>query len=66
MNRKRNIVPEEDSSLFQSFTSIVQSSGMGKSRLVDEVSKRIFTLPFNLRNPEDSSGKGFDTMVIES
>ncbi|CAE6474493.1 unnamed protein product [Rhizoctonia solani] len=29
--------------------SIIQSSGMGKSRLVDETSKLIFTIPINLR-----------------
>ncbi|KAH9063738.1 hypothetical protein EDB83DRAFT_801916 [Lactarius deliciosus] len=38
------------------YCSIVQSSGMGKSRLLDEFSKRHFLIPINLR-PKD--GKGF-------
>ena len=29
--------------------SIIQSSGTGKSRTVDELAKRLFTFPFNLR-----------------
>jgi hypothetical protein len=35
------------------FCSIVQSSGMGKSRLLDEFSKNHFLIPINLR-PENS------------
>lgn len=35
--------------------SIIQSSGTGKSRLVDEVAKTVFTFPFNVRNPEEVS-----------
>ncbi|KAH8988894.1 hypothetical protein EDB92DRAFT_2068305 [Lactarius akahatsu] len=34
------------------FCSIVQSSGMGKSRLVDEFSKTHFLIPINLRRAE--------------
>ncbi|KAH9019831.1 hypothetical protein EDB85DRAFT_1896484 [Lactarius pseudohatsudake] len=34
------------------FCSIVQSSGMGKSRLVDEFSKTNFLIPINLRRAE--------------
>jgi hypothetical protein len=33
------------------FCSIVQSSGMGKSRLLDELSKEYFLIPINLREP---------------
>jgi hypothetical protein len=29
--------------------SIIQSSGTGKSRAVDELAKKLFTLPFNFR-----------------
>ena len=29
--------------------SIIQSSGTGKSRTVDELAKRLFSFPFNLR-----------------
>jgi hypothetical protein len=42
---------------FQSFTSVIQSSGMGKSRVVDEVAKRIFTIPLNLREENDKTGE---------
>ncbi|KAI0253034.1 hypothetical protein BJV78DRAFT_235120 [Lactifluus subvellereus] len=38
-----------------SFCSIIQSSGMGKSRLVDEFSKNHFLIPINLRE-EGSQG----------
>ena len=34
------------------YCSIVQSSGMGKSRLLDEFSKEHFLIPINLR-PDD-------------
>jgi hypothetical protein len=36
------------------YCSIMQSSGMGKSRLVDEFSKKFFLIPINLRSPENS------------
>jgi hypothetical protein len=36
--------------LYANFVSIIQSSGMGKSRLVDETAKLIFTIPFCLRS----------------
>ena len=34
-----------------------QSSGTGKSRLVDEQGKLVFTLPFNIRPQTDSEGQ---------
>jgi hypothetical protein len=37
------------------YCSIIQSSGMGKSRLLDEFSKKHFLVPINLR-PKDSGG----------
>jgi hypothetical protein len=37
------------------YTSIVQSSGMGKSRAIDELAKHYFVIPINLRHP-DSTG----------
>ena len=40
-------------------TSIVQSSGSGKSRLVDEVAKSIFTIPFNIRARQDDASESF-------
>ncbi|EGO24869.1 hypothetical protein SERLADRAFT_415804 [Serpula lacrymans var. lacrymans S7.9] len=36
-------------STYSGFASIVQSSGTGKSRMVHEQAKLVFTLPFNLR-----------------
>jgi hypothetical protein len=43
MNRTRWKKPN------MNFVPIVQSSGMGKSKTVDELAKFVFTLPFNLR-----------------
>lgn len=37
---------------YTSFCSIVQSSGMGKSRLLDELSKTHFLIPVNLHETE--------------
>ncbi|KAF9447720.1 hypothetical protein P691DRAFT_94564 [Macrolepiota fuliginosa MF-IS2] len=47
--------------------SIIQSSGSGKSRLVDEVSKSIFTLPLNIRDPKETASGAYpnpDTEVV--
>jgi hypothetical protein len=41
--------------------SLIQSSGMGKSRLMDSVAKLKFCFPFNMREPNDrgkASGLG--------
>ena len=43
---------EEGPKPYGHFCSIVQSSGMGKSRLLDEFSKEYFLIPINLRVPE--------------
>ena len=43
MNERR------DEKLYANFVPIIQSSGMGKSRLVDETAKLIFTIPFCFR-----------------
>ena len=37
--------------------SIMQSSGSGKSRLIDEIAKHIFTIPINLRSLADATRK---------
>jgi hypothetical protein len=37
------------------YAAIVQSSGMGKSRMIDELSKKHLVIPVNLR-PEGDSG----------
>ena len=47
MNEKRG------NKLYANFVPIVQSSGMGKSRLVDETAKLIFTVPFCFRSELD-------------
>jgi hypothetical protein len=39
--------------------SIIQSSGSGKSRLVDEVARHIFTIPFNLRPKSETQRETF-------
>ena len=36
---------------------LIQSSGYGKSRLVDELAKLVFTIPLNIRNPEEHKGE---------
>ena len=36
---------------------LIQSSGYGKSRLVDELAKLVFTIPLNIRNPEEDEGE---------
>jgi hypothetical protein len=36
--------------------SIIQSSGMGKSRMVDSLARVVFTIPFNIRNERDDRG----------
>ncbi|CAE6479331.1 unnamed protein product [Rhizoctonia solani] len=43
----------KDQSLFNWSIAVIQSSGMGKSRMVDEAANTVFTLPINLC--EDSS-----------
>jgi hypothetical protein len=45
----------KDEDNYARFTSIVQSSGMGKSRTIDELSKKHLIVPLNLR--KDPKGK---------
>ena len=47
---------DRDRRIYDNFVPIVQSSGMGKSRMADEAAKYIFTLPFNLRPSRETSG----------
>ncbi|KAG9082082.1 hypothetical protein FRC06_005231 [Ceratobasidium sp. 370] len=44
---------------YANFLPIVQGSGMGKSRTVDELARRVFMLPFNLRPAADQTGALF-------
>jgi hypothetical protein len=41
---------------------VIQSSGMGKSRLVDEVACMKFCFPFNLRNPDPHGQYGIGSL----
>ncbi|KAF8514093.1 hypothetical protein BU17DRAFT_94784 [Hysterangium stoloniferum] len=43
------ITKHNDPNVYARLLPIVQSSGMGKSRLIDEFSKKHFVVPFNLR-----------------
>ena len=39
-----------DPNTYARLLPIVPSSGMGKSRMIDELSKKYFLVPFNLRD----------------
>ena len=43
------LVSTSDAPVYWNYLPIVQSSGTGKSRMVDEMSKLVFTIPFNFR-----------------
>ena len=47
---------ESNEQVYANYLAIVQSLGMGKSRIVDEMSKRHFVIPMNLREA-DSTGR---------
>jgi hypothetical protein len=42
--------------IYANYLPIVQSSGTGKSRMVDELAGEVFTIPLNLREA-DTTGK---------
>ena len=42
---------------YTTHVSIIQSSGSGKSRLVDKVAETIFTIPFNIREARDADSE---------
>ncbi|KAG9080407.1 hypothetical protein FRC06_006625, partial [Ceratobasidium sp. 370] len=49
---------------YANFLPIIQSSGMGKSRTVDELARQVFTLPFNIRPAADKTGyPGADSAI---
>jgi hypothetical protein len=48
--------------VYMNFLPIIQSSGMGKSRMVDELAKSVFTIPFILA-ANDTSGKVYFTLI---
>jgi len=43
-------------SVYEHYAAVVQSSGMGKSRAVDEMGRNHFVIPINVRHPK-SQGK---------
>lgn len=45
----RNTLP------YSGYLPIIQSSGMGKSRLVHQLAQSVFTIPFNLRNRDETT-----------
>ncbi|KAI9573697.1 hypothetical protein HD554DRAFT_2167257 [Boletus coccyginus] len=52
---KRKDIPSSTSGLYARYMAIIQSSGMGKSRAVDEIAKGELVIPMILR-PDDSTG----------
>ncbi|KAI9464318.1 hypothetical protein HD554DRAFT_2315894 [Boletus coccyginus] len=52
---KRKDTPSSTSGLYARYMAIIQSSGMGKSRAVDEIAKGELVIPMILR-PDDSTG----------
>jgi hypothetical protein len=59
MNRTRG------AKYYSNYLPIVQSSGTGKSRMVDELAGEIFTIPLNLREP-NTSGKEIGHVAIQA
>lgn len=55
MNVTRQSRPDKDNE-YANFVPIVQSSGTGKSRLVNELARCVFTLPFNIRPGGELAG----------
>ncbi|KAH9021093.1 hypothetical protein EDB83DRAFT_2320509, partial [Lactarius deliciosus] len=53
----------EEAQIYGRYCSIVQSSGMGKSRLLDEFSKNFFLIPINLRASTDQGYPPADSEV---
>ncbi len=58
----RYMVDLDHSTLYARLLPLVQSSGMGKSRLIDEFSKKYFVIPFNLR--EGNHGDFFELYLL--
>ncbi|KAI6011427.1 hypothetical protein EDC04DRAFT_3145769 [Pisolithus marmoratus] len=62
----KNINSMDRGRVHASSATIIQSSGTGKSRMAHELATLVFTIPFNLRNPEERNGSAYppeDTMV---
>ena len=48
------------SQAYANMMTILQSSGTGKSRMVDQLAFQVFTFPFNLRDPAETTRKSLD------
>lgn len=55
MSRKRAEFISRPEFAYMNQVSIVQSSGYGKSRMMDQMATMVFTIPFNLRSDKDTS-----------
>ncbi|KAH9015441.1 hypothetical protein EDB83DRAFT_2321310 [Lactarius deliciosus] len=55
--------PSSEAQIYGRYCSIVQSSGMGKSRLLDKFSKNFFLIPINLRASTDQGYPPADSEV---
>jgi hypothetical protein len=55
MGRKRAEYISKPEYAYMNQVSIVQSSGYGKSRMMDQMATVVFTIPFNLRSDKDTS-----------
>ncbi|KAH8983004.1 hypothetical protein EDB86DRAFT_3126111 [Lactarius hatsudake] len=55
--------PSSEAQIYGRYCSIVQSSGMGKLRLLDEFSKNFFLIPINLRASTDQGYPPADSEV---
>ncbi|KAJ3814960.1 hypothetical protein F5876DRAFT_61931 [Lentinula aff. lateritia] len=51
----QNMDSSQSTGDYGNVAAIVQSSGYGESRTVDEIAKQVFTIPMNVRNPIDTS-----------
>ena len=50
---------------YANFVPIIQSSGTGKSRTIHEMSKLVFTIPFNLREAGTTGMNSYVVFVVE-
>ena len=48
---------------YRTHASMIQSSGSGKSRLIDMVAETIFTIPFNIREARGDATRASELSV---
>ncbi|KAF8319201.1 hypothetical protein F5887DRAFT_378307 [Amanita rubescens] len=53
---RKHYRPDDTTASYVHFCSVVQSSGTGKSRTVDELGKKHFSIPINLRDAKFTGG----------